>query len=179
MDGVYVDVRSLEATRRLIDAQPTRRIPADNRTLVEQATHGEALDAIARECGPDWQEFGTQYEGAVGARASVARLQALPYSDAYYPGSFPEDEHKLGSRQGAADRLVLFDPSCDGPFGRAVKELALRHHQLPNGLPPDAQAEHLQPLPDGRGFDFTLGAARYRYSRLGLERLKETNTDAP
>ncbi len=179
MDGVYVDVRSLEATRRLIDAQPTRRIPADNRTLVEQATHGEALDAIARECGPDWQEFGTQYEGAIGARASVARLQALPYGEPYYPGSFPEDEHKLGSRLGAADRLVLLDPPREGPFGRAVKELAVRHHQLPHGLPPDAQAEHVQALPDGGGFDFILGDARYRYSRLGLERLKEETTHAP
>jgi CRISPR-associated endonuclease/helicase Cas3 len=179
MDGVYVDVRSLEATRRLIDAQPTRRIPTDNRVLVEQATHGEALDAVARECGPDWQEFGMQYEGAIGARDSVARLQTLPYGEAYYPGSFPEDEHKLGSRLGAADRLVLIDPPCNGPFGRAVKELALRHHQLPHGLPPDAQAEHVQALPADGGFDFTLGDARYRYSRLGLERLREESTDAP
>ncbi len=177
MDGVYVDVRSLEATRRLIDAQPTRHIPGDNRMLVEQATHGEALDAIASELGPEWQDFGTQYEGAVGARASVARLQALPYAEAYYPGSFPEDEHKIGSRLGAADRLVLLDPPLDGPFGGLVRELTIRHHQLPRGLPLDAQPADVRPLPDGGGFEFALGETRYRYSRVGLERLKKENLD--
>lgn len=178
MQGVYVDVRSLEATRRLVDAQPTRRIPDDNRTLVEQATHGEALDAIAIELGPDWQEFGTQYEGAVGARASVARLQALPYAEAYYQGSFPDDEHKIGSRLGAADRLVLLDPPLEGPFGGLVRELAIRHHQLPRGLPPDVQPTNVRPLPDGGGFEFTLVETRYRYSRVGLERLKKDDDDA-
>lgn len=178
MQGVYVDVRSLEATRRLIDAQPTRHIPAENRLLVEQATHGEALDAVAEERGPGWKDFGTQYEGAVGARASVARLQALPYAEPYYPGSFPEDEYKLGSRLGAADRLVLIDPPQPGPFGQIVRELALRHHQLPRGLPIDARPVAVRPLPEGGGFDFTLGAACYRYSRLGLERLKEESSDA-
>lgn len=178
MQGVYVDVRSLEATRRLIDAQPTRRIPDDNRLLVELATHGEALDAIASELGPEWQEFGTQYEGAVGARASVARLQALPYAEAYYPGSFPEDEHKIGSRLGAADRLVLLDPPLGGPFGELVRELAIRHHQLPRGLPHDAQPANVQLLPEGGGFEFTLAEARYRYSRVGLERLNKEDVDA-
>lgn len=182
MQGVYVDVRSLEATRRLIEAQPTRLIPADNRELVESATHGEALDAIARERGADWVAFGTQYEGAVGARASVARLQALPFSEPYYPGSFPDDENKIGSRLGAADRLVVMDPPQPGPFGQPVRELALRHHQLPRGLPADAQPTDVLPWPDpqnsGQGFEFTLGSARYRYSRLGLERLKKEDGDA-
>lgn len=179
MEGVYVDVRSLEATRRLVDEQPTRRIPEDNRLLVEQATHGEALDAIAKECGPDWQHFGTQYEGAIGARASIARLQALPYGEGYYPGSFPEDEHKIGSRLGNADRLVLLDPPLAGPFGEPVRELSVRHHQLPRGLSPDAQAADVQPLPNGGGLEFVLGDARYRYSRVGLERLKKDSDDAP
>jgi CRISPR-associated endonuclease/helicase Cas3 len=173
MQGVYVDVRSLEATRRLVDAQPTRRIPDDNRMLVELATHGEALDAVAIELGPEWQDFSRQYEGAVGARASVARLQALPYAEAYYPGSFPEDEHKIGSRLGAADRLVLLDPPLGGPFGGLVRELAIRHHQLPRGLPPDAQPTNARLLPEGAGFEFTLVETRYRYSRVGLERLKK------
>jgi CRISPR-associated endonuclease/helicase Cas3 len=179
MQGVYVDVRSLEATRRLVDAQPRRRIPDDNRMLVELATHGEALDSIATELGPEWQDFGMQYEGAVGARASVARLQALPYAEAYYPGSFPEDEHKIGSRLGAADRLVLLDPPLVGPFGGLVRELAIRHHQLPRGLPPDAQPANVQLLREGGGFEFTLVETRYRYSRVGLERLKKEDDDAP
>lgn len=179
MQGVYVDLRSLEATRRLIDAQPTRLIPFDNRRLVEHATHGQALDAVAAELGPDWTRFGIDYEGAVSARHAVARLHAMPYEEAYYPGGFPEDEHKIGSRLGAADRLLVLEPTQPGPFGLAVRELALRHHQLPSGLPSDAQPSAFRPLLDSAGFEFTLGAVRYRYSRLGLERLKAESSDAP
>jgi CRISPR-associated endonuclease/helicase Cas3 len=171
LQGVYIDLRGLEATRRLIDAQPTRSIPADNRRLVEQATHGEALDAIAKELGAEWVEFGRRYEGVLGARASVARLQALPYAEPYDGLHFPDDEHKLGSRLGAADRLVVLDPPQPGPFGQPVRELALRHHQVPAGLPADAQPQVCETLPDG-AFVFTLGPARYRYSRLGVERMR-------
>ena len=64
-------------------------------------------------------------------------------------------------------------------FGQAVRELALRHHQLPFDLPSDAQPCAFRPLLDSAGFEFTLGAVRYRYSRLGLERLKAESSDGP
>ena len=50
-----------------------------------------------------------------------------------------------------------------------VEQLAIRHHLLPHGLAPDAEARNVQPLPDAAGFTFELGAAQYRYTRLGLE----------
>jgi len=50
--------------------------------------------------------------------------------------------------------------------------LALRHHQIPEGVSPDALPTDISILPDGAGFEFTLGKARYRYNRFGLERLK-------
>ena len=83
IEGVYIDLRMLEATRRLIEAQPTRHIPADNRELVERATHPEALDAISAELGPDWESFGQEIDGRSGAHASLAREQALPYGEPY------------------------------------------------------------------------------------------------
>ncbi|HRD98751.1 MAG TPA: CRISPR-associated helicase Cas3' [Rubrivivax sp.] len=170
MAGVYVDLRVLEATRRLVMAQPMRQLPADNRVLVEQATHPEALDAIARELGDAWQRFGMEYEGALAANQAVANLHALPF-DRPYGEQFPDDEGRIGSRLGAADRIVGFDPPVAGPFGQTVTQLALRHHQLPRGLPLDAQASTPVPLPDGTGFTFELGATLFRYSRWGVERI--------
>lgn len=171
LGGVYVDLRVLEATRRLIAAQPTRDIPHDNRLLVEHATHPEALDDIAQELGDAWLRFSIEYEGALAATKTVANLHALPFDKAFDDLRFPEDEGRIGSRLGAADRLVVFDPPPAGPFGQPVAQLAIRHHLLPHGLAPDTQASAPSPLEDQPGFTFQLGAAHYRYTRLGVERM--------
>jgi hypothetical protein len=45
---------------------------------------------------------------------------------------------------------------------------------LPPGLANDAQAADIQPLVGG--FEFALGARRYRYNRFGLQRLGSAAT---
>lgn len=170
MGGVYPDLRVLEATRRLVDAAATRSIPADNRALVEQATHGEALDAIAQDMGADWVRFGMDVDGGRDAAGRMANIQALDYEKEFAMFSVkPEDEASVGSRLGAADRLVTFEPAPVGPFGLPVQQLALRHHQLAPNLPADAQPSTPQPLADGAGLTFALGGRSYRYSRWGVE----------
>lgn len=171
LQGVYIDLRILEATRRLVDLRPTRTIPVENRTLVEHAIHGEALDAITSELGDEWQRFSSEIEGSVGARAGLGHLHALPFGEAYLTLQFPDDEQKIATRLGAADRLVHLDPGLPGPFGQTVHQLTLRHHQLPRGLPPDVSPLDIEILPDNAGFEFSLGSTRFRYSRFGLERL--------
>lgn len=171
--GVYLDLRVLEATRRLITVAPARNIPAENRALVEQATHGEALDAIAQDMGEAWVQFGREVDGLRNATGTLANLHALDFDDPFGK-LFPCDQGPIGTRLGAADRLVTFDmPWPVGPFGVAVQQVALRHHQLPPGLPLDAQPDEVEPLAqtEGPGFSFRLGEARYRYSRFGVQRL--------
>lgn len=168
--GVYADVRVLEATRRLIITEEQVHIPGDNRRLVEAATHPEALrpfDALAES----WATHGQQIDGDTGARRTSAKLGLLPLDTAFAEICFP-DEVKLATRLGAADRIVNFDPPQSGPFGKAVRELPIRYHLLPHGLPPDAQPEGVAPEPGG--FRFRLGGTHYRYSRLGLKKLPPT-----
>ena len=167
MGGVYPDLRVLEATRRLVDAAATRSIPADNRALVEQATHGEALDAIAQDMGADWVKFGQDYEGSLAASKTTASLHTLDVEREFGEQFFPNDV-VIGSRLGAADRLVVFGPAPTGPFGLAVQQLALRHHMLPHDLPDDAQPDHIEELAPQAGFTFALGGRCYRYDRFGL-----------
>lgn len=174
--GVYPDLRIAEATRRLVAAQPIHEIPQDNRWLVEHATHPEALLAIEQELGVDWQTLGQQIEGDTSARRGQGHLHALPFEDVFSDTLFPDGDQKIATRLGVADRLVTFNPPQPGPFQQDVLQLALRYHQLPKGLDPDTQPSHIQPLSDNAGFDFSLGSARYRYHRLGLERLKTTDT---
>jgi len=169
--GVYADVRILEATRRLIEAGPKICIPADNRRLVESATHPEALQAI-ETLGEAWAVHAQQVEGDTGARRASAKLGLLPLDTPFSELAFPDDV-KLATRLGAADRVVEFEPPMPGPFGKAIRELPIRHHLLPPGLALDAQAYDICPEPGG--FRFQLGNARYRYSRLGLEKLSQTN----
>lgn len=175
LEGIYLDLRMLEATRRQIEAQPTRSIPSENRSLVERSTHPEALDAISVELGAEWQKFGLEVDGSTGAKATLGRIQALEFDKPFGERPFPDSGEQLATRLGAADRLAVFDtPFPLGPFGVPVQQMAIRHHQLPRDLPFDAQPEGIAPLDGEPGFAFSLGIARYRYSRFGLERLKQT-----
>ena len=174
--GVYPDLRMIEATKRLIEAQPSRQIPADNRVLVEHATHPQALLAIENELGDDWKKLGQAIEGDTSAQKGVGHLHTLPYDDPFDKVLFPDSDQKIATRLGAADRLVTFDPPQPGPFKQDVKQLALRFHQVPKGVSPDAEPTDIAALPDQAGFEFNLGAMRYRYNRFGLERLKTHET---
>lgn len=170
--GVYADVRILEATRSLIVSMPQIRIPADNRLLVESATHPDAQQAI-EALGEAWAVHGQQIDGDTGARRASAHLGLLPLDTGFAELAFPQDV-KFATRLGATDRVVNFDPPQSGPFGNPVCELPIRHHLLPAGLALDAQPEGITTEPGG--FTFRLGASCYRYNRLGLERLAQSDT---
>ncbi|WP_244158547.1 CRISPR-associated helicase Cas3' [Caballeronia fortuita] len=167
--GVYPDLRMIEATRRLIGEQPSREIPLENRRLVERATHPDCLRAIQRELGARWEKLAQQLEGGNSAERTIARMQSLPYDTQFSELDFPDNEERIATRLGAADRLVEFDPPEPGPFGSDVHQIAIRFHMLPGGLDADAKPSSIVRC-DG-GFEFALGAARYSYSRFGIERI--------
>jgi CRISPR-associated endonuclease/helicase Cas3 len=175
--GVYPDLRILEATRRLIETRPQPHIPADNRQLVEHATHPEALAAIEQEMQGDWPRLGQELDGLRVAQRSIGHLQTLAFDRHFSEAGFPDAEQHVATRLGAADRLLTLPDPIAGPFGQPVQQLALRHHQVPSDLSPDTQPSELQPLPTG-GFEFDLGKTRFRYSRFGLARLPRAHESA-
>jgi CRISPR-associated endonuclease/helicase Cas3 len=175
IEGVYPDLRILEATRRLIAEQPSRDIPKANRLLVEHATHPEALRAIEESCGDEWCKLGQSLEGTEGARRSIAYLHRLNVS-APFDELFRGSDEKIATRLGAADRLLMFESLPNGPFGLPVSALPLRFHQVPTNVSPDEQPRDIAPLINEPGFEFALGNSRYRYSRHGLERLRQQPT---
>ncbi|BBP97839.1 CRISPR-associated helicase/endonuclease Cas3 [Burkholderia sp. SFA1] len=166
--GVYSDLRMIEATRRLIEARGEREIPRDNRKLVEHATHPDCLDAIAAEFGPAWQALSQQLDGSESAKLVIARLQALDYAASFEALAFPGNDERVATRLGAKDRLIRFDPPVRGPFGIDVREIAMRHHMLPDDLDPDAAPSDIALCHDG--FAFSLGGARFTYDRFGVRK---------
>ncbi len=168
--GVYADLRVLEATRALLVERPVVSIPADNRYLVEAATHPDKLYAIQEEQGDAWKTLGQKIEGGTGAQQTIGHLHALDVEKIFGEQEFPNDV-QIATRLGAQDRILHFEPALPGPFGEPLKELPIRHHLLPNGLSPDTEPSDIRQT--ATSITFRLGDAQFRYTRLGLERLKD------
>lgn len=185
--GIYMDLRILEATRRLISGVGGHLIPQDNRELVERATHPEVLETIAQELGADWLKHGQEVDGETHAGKVQANLSVLPFSQHFIEMDdkgyeldtlrFAGKEQHISSRLGAADYLLNFNPPQAGPFLQSVALLPMRHHMWPKGESPDTQPVVKAAATDG-SFTFTLGATAYRYSRLGLERITDDTNGA-
>lgn len=165
--GIYADLRVLEATRALLAERPVVSIPADNRYLVEAATHPTRLTVIQEQQGEAWKVLGQKIEGDTGARQTIARLQALDVDQIFGDFEFP-CEVKIATRLGAQDRILHFDPELHGPFGEPLKELPLRHYLVPGGLSPDAEPGNIRQT--ATTTSFSLGDAKFRYTHLGLSR---------
>jgi CRISPR-associated endonuclease/helicase Cas3 len=144
-------------------------IPADNRCLVEAATHSDRLRAIHKELGPPWQQLGQQVEGDTGAERTIADLQALDVDTEFGMLPFPDDV-RIATRLGVQDRLIRFEPPLPGPFGEPLKQLPIRHFLLPAGLDPDLAPSAI--AQESGVVEFKLGETHFRYSRFGLEQLK-------
>lgn len=180
--GIYMDLRILEATRRLISGADSHLIPQDNRELVERATHPEVLTELQKELGPDWASHEQDVDGELQAKKGVAAIHRLPFDKKFEDEAgntlvFLDGEQKVTSRLGATDYLLTFDPPQPGPFGYAVQRLPMRHHMWPKGELPDTQPVVKAAATDD-SVTFTLGTTPYRYSRLGLERITDNTNGA-
>lgn len=171
--GVYPDLRIIETTRRLIEAHPLVQIPAFNRRLVEGATHPDRLARIEVDLGEGWRRHGAEIAGDSGANRTMANLHILEIDEPFAEKpnqEFPNGE-KVGTRLGASDRLVTFETPPTGPFGTPIKRLPIRAHLLSNDMPMEVEPEQI--VSDQGVTEFSLGSRRFRYSRLGLERIDE------
>lgn len=185
--GIYMDLRILEATRRLISGGVSHVIPQDNRELVERATHPDVLADLEKELGDDWAAHGGQVLGDALAAISQGKHSVVDFKKHFWvlDESFYEidylhftgEEQHVSSRLGSHDYLLTFEPPQPGPFGQAIQHLPVRHHMWPNGVSPDEPPRNLSPLTGG-GFTFLLGDTTYRYSRLGLERVQTQEAGA-
>jgi CRISPR-associated endonuclease/helicase Cas3 len=174
---VYEDLRSIESTWRELVRSSEISIPADNRKLVEAATHPQNLTALVNELGEPWPAHAQCMLGRLLADRRQGGLN-LVRRDLHFASEpsgggveFPSGDsaRRIPTRLGEDDRLVRFEPPLRSPFDAAVflSDLSIPYHLVARGTRADAAvAETVKPL--GEGFEFNFGPCGYRYDRLGL-----------
>lgn len=165
INGIYLDLAGLEATRRLVEAEPLWRIPFMNRRLVEAATHPEALDAIAAEMG--WEDYATRITGKRLTEAAHGQLAAYSKAGAFHETFRPfPDEGPIRTRLGAEGAILALPAGTLGPFGTPISQIALPA-RWSKGLTGD---EVPVVEPDGEGVRLILPDRSFAYGRGGLAR---------
>jgi CRISPR-associated endonuclease/helicase Cas3 len=164
--GAYPDVLVLEATLRLIEANRTIEIPADNRRLVEGALHPEVLDNLAGELGTQWFNHAAQQAGSHVAERQLAARWALDLSAPFDTLVFPDKDEAIATRLGLRDRLFDFDPPFAGPFGHPVRRLTIPGWKA-QSIPMVAEAT--VEGSNEAGTRLRIESAHFLYGRMGLE----------
>lgn len=172
MQGIYMDLRGLEATRRLAEQSSQWRIPAHNRELVELATHPESLEAIETEMG--WQTYTRAVLASTLAENQHAGLLALK-RDEPFPTAFPDADEAVQTRLGTLGPLWELPPGTLGAFGTAISRIAPPAHWC-RGLGGD---ETLQVEAAPEGLRITLEDRAFSYSPSGLARVEINKTAEP
>ena len=163
---VYEDLRTLEATWRLLEEYDIWTIPAMNRELVEMATHPQAMVEIVNSLGKAWQQHETYILGTHSADRSHANLLLLPRDKPFGDEEFPRDlNERIKTRLGEGDRKIDLDAEITSPFGNKIRELTLPAHYAPNA-DEEATAENIAIEQGKVRFDFA--DKTFIYDRLGL-----------
>ncbi len=162
---VYPDLLAAVATRRLIEESPVWRIPAMNRTLVERATHSDALRRLAEVLGGLWQGHWQYIDGIRSAHAALAAMNTIAWEKPMRPVD-QDVEAQIRTRLCLDARQAVLPQPVPGPFGRLVSSITIPAWMAPDaGL--EACAGDSESLPEG-GFRFSYAGRRFRYDRFGL-----------
>ena len=167
---VYEDLRTLEATRRLIARHPQWSIPAMNRELVERATHPDALESIVQELGDEWRVHANSVAGGVLAEGLTAQNAIIRRDKSFFTDNsdvvFGTVEERIRTRLGDDGIHIELSPPPPSPFepGRAIDRIAVPVRWL-DGAAVDGP---VTPSTFDGGFTFTIGDRLFRYDRQGL-----------
>ncbi|RVT87399.1 CRISPR-associated helicase Cas3' [Rhodobacteraceae bacterium CCMM004] len=166
--GIYLDLRILEATRRCLEDRAPWRIPADNRRLVETATHPDALAKVEAEMG--WSGYGMRVDAKALAEGRAGSIVILDRG-APFPFAFPGSDEAVQTRLGSRGPILQLPEGTVGPFGAAVSTIAPPSHWC-HGLTGEETVEvaHCED-----GLRLTLQDREFFYRTAGLSR----TCDAP
>lgn len=162
---VYPDLRIARLTLERIGAGCEIRIPADNRSLVEWATHP---DNLARFDSGPWVRHRNELCAVAMAHGQAAQNALIPENVAFGDNDlrFHTLDEKLTTRLGLEDRRIPLPEPVTSPFGQTLIELP-----VPGWMAKGIQDTELDgpPVTDESILRFRYGGKAFRYTRLGLE----------
>jgi CRISPR-associated endonuclease/helicase Cas3 len=165
-DGVYEDVRVIEATLSLLEGHGQIEIPTMNRYLVEHATHEQALAEIGHLHG--WTDENERYHGKKFAAGSLARTHGLDMGRMFDERFvFPAAEERVRTRLGLNDRVLRLCQAMKSPFGQTIDALSVPGW-MGSGISDDVEVVEAVAV-DG-GIEITLPSVALLYDRFGLQR---------
>lgn len=161
LGSVYPDGRVLQRTLDVLRSNPEIEIPKDNRALVEQTTHPDALAELAEA----WRSHAQDVEGQRMAQVRAAitgTLDDQPFGELQYQAP----EERVATRLGAGNLDLPLAHPVSQPFSTVARSVSIPAHMAPKvqTLP-----ERVDATVSDDGFRFSLGERRYRYTRFGLE----------
>lgn len=164
--GIYLDLRILELTRRCVSDIPVWRIPSDNRTLVEAATHPDALAAVEAEL--NWAEYGMRIDAKSLAEGRAGNIVALDRAQPF-PSAFPGSDEAVQTRLGARGPSFSLPDGVKGPFGTPISIIAPPAHWC-HELNGD---ETVGVAVCESGLRLSIGKKEFFYSSAGLSRASD------
>jgi CRISPR-associated endonuclease/helicase Cas3 len=164
---VYGDLRVIESTRHVLDNDDLApwHIPEDNRTLVERATHPDALRGVVQDGGDDWHRHEQWVLGSKQADRQATGHVTIDRSVPFGNEPFPDDLDTAKTRLGQEDYRVELSRRVEGPFGAMIGELSVSEWQLDE--PPETEEPTSLESLEG-GFRFSFEGKDFTYDRLGL-----------
>ena len=169
--GVYPDLVILEATLRLLEANPFVSIPADNRRLVEGALHSSIKDEITAELGSAWVNHANSQAGRSFADRGTARLWSLDISKPFTSLQFTDPAEAISTRLGLKNRIVDLPHSLLGPFGGYIRRLSIPGW-MTRGATSEDQVADINTNTAGV-IRFKFAGRQFQYDRFGLTECNE------
>ena len=165
---VYENIVGVLATRAWLDEHGEMHIPADNRAIVEAATHPEALVRTAERLGDPWPGHLQSVEGLIAALSGAAQAVVIDWEQPLIDNP-PVTDPRASTRLGLDDRRVEFSEPQRGPFGEPVRVVNIPGWMAPDDVPEDDDAVAADVVVKDGEIRFRWLSKEYRYSRFGLE----------
>ena len=169
INGIYLDLASLELTRRLIDEQQSWQIPEMNRELVEGATHPDRLAALIGEKGARWERYDRDVGGAEAAKSIIAQLNALDREHDYASLRFPSSDERVMTRLGEGAVVLDLPEPLKGPFGPPITRIPLPAHWARGAGDGNETINIIAATRTPVKFEFA--GQQFHYTRAGLEKV--------
>lgn len=162
--SIYENIIGVIATRAWLEKHGEIRIPANNREVVEAATHRVGLNKLAEDLGGAWPAHLLEVQGKTTAHSVAAKGVAVDWEEPLTQNQ-PIPDLQAETRLGLKDRRVDLPESLPGPFGKPVRTLNVPGWMVQEE-PDDAVV--INATAQNGEIRFRLGSKTFRYDRLGL-----------